>query len=82
MEEFHKTGIKMFIQMTAGFGRAMALTEMMTMLGKNDIINRSRPIMDPQYLTAAPSDSPNRWTDKMEASPHEETDRRHHLRLR
>lgn len=68
MEEFHKTGAKMFIQMTAGFGRAMALTEMMTMLGKNDIINKiASPIMDPQYLTAAPSDSPNRWTDKMEA---------------
>ena len=68
MDEFHKTGAKMFIQMTAGFGRAMALTEMMTMLGKNDIVNKiASPIMDPQYLTAAPSATPNRWTDKMEA---------------
>ena len=68
MEEFHKTGAKIFIQMTAGFGRAMALTSMMTLLGQNDIVNKiASPIMDPQYLTAAPSDTPNRWTDKMEA---------------
>ena len=32
MDEFHKTGAKMFIQMTAGFGRSMALTAPLAML--------------------------------------------------
>ena len=64
MEEFHKTGAKMFIQMTAGFGRSMALTAPLAMLAKNKALNKiASPIIDAEYLTAAPSVLPNRWAD-------------------
>ena len=64
MDEFHKTGAKMFIQMTAGFGRSMALTAPLAMLAKNKALNTlAKPIIDAEYLTAAPSVLPNRWAD-------------------
>ena len=64
MDEVHKTGAKMFIQMTAGFGRSMALSAMMTMMINNKIIGTiAKPIMDPEYLTTAPSALPNRWAE-------------------
>ena len=64
MEEFHKTGAKFFVQMTAGFGRSMALTAPLAMLAKNKVLNTlASPIIDAEYLTAAPSVLPNRWAD-------------------
>ena len=35
MEEYHKTGGKLFIQLAAGFGRSMAINGMMVTLLKN-----------------------------------------------
>ena len=64
MDEFHKTGAKFFVQMTAGFGRSMALTAPLAMLAKNKALNKlASPIIDAEYLTAAPSVLPNRWAD-------------------
>ncbi len=64
MDEVHKTGAKLFVQMTAGFGRSMALSAMMTMMINNKVIGTiAKPIMDPEYLTTAPSELPNRWAD-------------------
>ena len=64
MDEFHKTGAKFFVQMTAGFGRSMALTAPLAMKAKNKVLNTiARPIIDAEYLTAAPSVLPNRWAD-------------------
>ena len=65
MEELHATGAKMFVQMTAGFGRSMALTAPLAMLAKNKVLNTIvSPYIDARYLTAAPSaDLPNRWAD-------------------
>lgn len=64
MDEVHKTGAKLFIQMTAGFGRSMALSAMMTMLINNKVLGTiAKPIMNPEYLTTAPSPLPNRWAD-------------------
>ncbi len=64
MEEFHKTGAKFFVQMTAGFGRSMALTAPLAMLAKNKMLNfLASPIIDAEYLTAAPSVLPNRWAE-------------------
>ncbi|MDO5014393.1 MAG: FAD-dependent oxidoreductase [Clostridia bacterium] len=64
MDELHKTGAKMFLQMTAGFGRSMALSELMTTLINNKILGTiAKPIMDPEYLTTAPSPLPNRWAE-------------------
>ena len=66
MDEFHKTGAKMFIQMTAGFGRSMALTAPLAMLAGNKVLNKlASPIIDAEYLTAAPSELPNRWADNI-----------------
>ena len=65
MDEIHSTGAKMFVQMTAGFGRSMALTQPLAMLAKNKLLNTiASPIIDAEYLTAAPSAGlPNRWAD-------------------
>ncbi len=64
MEEVHATGAKLFVQMTAGFGRSMALSAMMTMMINNKVIGTiAKPIMDPEYLTTAPSELPNRWAE-------------------
>ncbi|MBO7709128.1 MAG: FAD-dependent oxidoreductase [Lachnospiraceae bacterium] len=64
MDEFHKTGARFFVQMTAGFGRSMALTAPLAMLAKNKVLNTiASPIIDAEYLTAAPSVLPNRWAD-------------------
>ncbi|MDO4803573.1 MAG: FAD-dependent oxidoreductase [Lachnospiraceae bacterium] len=66
MEEFHKTGAKLFVQMTAGFGRSMALTAPLVMLANNKILNTlASPIVDAEYLTAAPSPLPNRWAEDL-----------------
>lgn len=66
MEEFHKTGAKMFVQLTAGFGRAFAVSELMETLYCNKVLRfLSKPILDVDRLTAAPSANPNRWSDKV-----------------
>ena len=70
MDEIHKTGAKLFVQITAGFGRAMALTEPLAMLAANKVLNTiAKPIIDAEFLTAAPSVSPNRWADNVTARP-------------
>lgn len=64
MVEIHKTGAKLFVQLTAGFGRAMALSDPLAMVASNKILNTiMSPFMDMEYQTAAPSPLPNRWAD-------------------
>lgn len=66
MKEFHKTGAKLFIQLTAGFGRSFTISSMMEMLYTNPVLNVvSKPFMNLDKITAAPSPSPNRWSDKV-----------------
>ena len=66
MAEFHKTGAKLFIQLTAGFGRSFTISEMMEMLYTNPVLKvLSKPFMNLDKITAAPSPSPNRWSDKV-----------------
>ncbi|MBR6703982.1 MAG: 2-enoate reductase, partial [Lachnospiraceae bacterium] len=70
MDELHKTGAKMFIQMTAGFGRSMALSDALAMLASNKVLGRlASPVLDAEYLTAAPSVLPNRWHDGVTCRP-------------
>ena len=70
MEEFHKTGAKLFIQLAAGFGRSMAVTPWMVALGKNPILNKiASPIVDVQYSCASASETPNRWAEDMPSRP-------------
>ena len=66
MPEFHKTGAKLFVQLTAGFGRSFTISHLMEMLYTNKVLRTvSKPFMDLDKITAAPSASPNRWSDKV-----------------
>jgi len=66
MPEFHKTGAKLFIQLTAGFGRSFTISKMMEMLYTNPVLRKvSKPFMDLDKITATASASPNRWSDKV-----------------
>jgi 2-enoate reductase len=66
MPEFHKTGAKLFVQLTAGFGRSFTISEMMEKLYSSPALRvLSKPFMDLSKITAAPSPSPNRWSDKV-----------------
>ena len=66
MPEFHKTGAKLFIQLTAGFGRSFTVSKMMESLYNNKVLRvLSKPVMDLDKITASASPSPNRWSDKL-----------------
>ena len=64
MKEFHKTGAKLFVQLTAGFGRSFTISPMMEKLYTNKVLRvLSKPVMDLDKITASASESPNRWSD-------------------
>jgi len=64
--ELHKTGAKLFVQLTAGFGRSFTISSMMEMLYTNPALRvLSKPFMDLDKITASASPSPNRWSDKV-----------------
>ncbi|MBO4988666.1 MAG: FAD-dependent oxidoreductase [Lachnospiraceae bacterium] len=66
MPQFHATGAKLFVQLTAGFGRSFTIDHLMETLYSNKVLNVvSKPIMNLDKITAAPSPSPNRWSDKV-----------------
>ena len=66
MPEFHKTGAKLFVQLTAGFGRSFTVSEMMEKLYNTPVVNvLSKPVMNLDRITASASPSPNRWSDKL-----------------
>ncbi len=66
MEIFHKTGSKMFVQLTAGFGRSFAVNDLMATASKNRFLNfLIKPILDIDFLTMSASATPNRWSDKV-----------------
>ena len=62
MDEIHKTGAKLFIQLTAGMGRSWAITELVGPLHKNKITRAIlKPILDTSHELASPSAQPARW---------------------
>jgi len=66
MPEFHKTGAKLFVQLTAGFGRSFTISEMMETLYTNPVLRKvAKPFMDIDKITASASPSENRWSDKV-----------------
>ena len=66
LPEFHKTGAKLFIQLTAGFGRSFTISGLMETLYTNKFLRVvSKPFMDLDKITATASPSPNRWSDKV-----------------
>jgi len=62
MDEIHKTGAKLFIQLTAGMGRSWAITELVAPLHKNKVTRAIlKPILDTSHELASPSPLPSRW---------------------
>lgn len=70
MDELHKTGAKMFVQLTAGFGRSMAINDIMVKALKNKALGFvMKPVLNVEYLTASASATPNRWEDTCMSRP-------------
>ena len=66
MDEIHKTGAKLFIQLTAGMGRSWAITELIAPLHKNKFTRAIlKPILDTNHELAAPSPLPSRWAPEI-----------------
>ena len=66
MEEIHKTGAKLFIQLTAGMGRSWAITELIAPLHKNKFTRAIlKPVLDTSHELAAPSALPSRWAPEI-----------------
>lgn len=64
MEEIHKTGAKLFVQLTAGFGRSFSVPNALVPILKSKVLNAVlKPIIDVRYLCASPSKLPSRWAD-------------------
>ena len=62
MDEIHKTGAKLFIQLTAGMGRSWAITELVAPLHKNRFTRALiKPVIDTSHELASPSAQPSRW---------------------
>ncbi len=66
MNEIHKTGAKLFIQLTAGMGRSWAITTPLVPLHNLPVIKTLiKPIIDIPYESASPSELPSRWAENM-----------------
>lgn len=66
MPKFHQTGAKLFVQLTAGFGRSFTISPMMEKLYTNPVLRfLSKPVMNLDKITASASAAPNRWSDKV-----------------
>ena len=67
MDEIHKTGAKVFIQLTAGMGRSWAITELIAPLHKNKLTRTLiKPVIDTSHELASPSPQPSRWAHDIE----------------
>lgn len=66
MDELHKTGAKLFIQLTAGFGRSFSLPNSLVPMKKNKVLGTLvKPIFDVERLCASPSELPLRWKEDL-----------------
>ena len=62
MDEIHKTGAKLFIQLTAGMGRSWAISDLVVKLHKNETLRKLiKPILDTDHELASPSAQKSRW---------------------
>ena len=66
MDEIHKYGAKLFIQITAGMGRSWAIPTPLVMVHNNPVLRTiCKPIIDTSHELASPSALPSRWSDKI-----------------
>ena len=62
MDEIHKSGAKLFIQLTAGMGRSWAITELVAPLHTKKVTRAIiKPIIDTSHELASPAPQPSRW---------------------
>lgn len=70
MEQIHRTGAKLFVQLTAGFGRSFSVPQSMVKIAKNKVLSALvKPIIDLSYLCASPSELPSRWAEDLTCRP-------------
>ena len=66
MDEIHKTGAKLFVQLTAGMGRSWAIPDMVAKLHKNKFTRAvTKLVIDTNHELASPSEQPCRWDEKI-----------------
>ncbi len=66
MAEIHKTGAKLFVQITAGMGRSFAIPDLLVPINNMPVVRDIiKPIINVQYQSASPSELPSRWSDKV-----------------
>ena len=66
MDQIHKTGAKLFIQLTAGFGRSWAISDHVLPLHQNKVLRTlMKPVIDTDYQLASPSELPARWAPEV-----------------
>ena len=66
MDEIHKYGAKLFIQITAGMGRSWAIPTALVPLHNMPVVrDLIKPIINIPYQCASPSELPSRWSDKV-----------------
>ncbi len=66
MDEIHKTGAKLFVQITAGMGRSWAIPSPLVMIHNMPVVRDIiKPIINIPYQSASPSELPSRWSDKV-----------------
>ena len=70
LPEFHKTGAKLFIQLAGGFGRSMAINQMMVDMLKHKAFGAvAKGVVDVEYACASASETPNRWYPELNSRP-------------
>ena len=64
MEQIHQTGAKLFVQLTAGFGRSFAITNSIVPLLKYKPLGiLASPVINVSAICASPSKLPSRWAE-------------------
>ena len=70
MDELHTTGAKLFVQLTAGFGRSFSIPTAFVPMLKNKVLGALiKPIMNLSYICASPSRLPSRWAEGVMTRP-------------
>lgn len=64
MQQIHETGAKLFVQLTAGFGRSFSIPTMLVPMLKNKFLGALlKPVIDVSRICASPSKLPSRWAE-------------------
>ncbi len=66
MDEIHKYGAKLFVQITAGMGRSWAISSPLVPIHNNPVLRTLvKPVLDTAHELASPSPLPSRWAENI-----------------